>query len=54
MGKTFVLEKQCLLEWNVYSMQKMLKVGNKHAKVICDICLKLSTGTQKQHGTVSL
>ena len=33
---------------------KNAQVGNKHAKVICDICLKLSTGTQKQHGTFSL
>ena len=35
-------------------MQKMLKVANKHARVIYDVCSKLSIGTQKQRHIFSL
>ena len=31
-----------------FSMQKVLKVGNKRTRVICNTCSKLSIGTQKE------
>ena len=38
----------------MFHMQKMLEVGNKHVRVICDTCSKLSIGAQKQYHIFSL
>ena len=31
----------------LFRMQKLLQVGNEHARVICDTCSKLAIETQK-------
>ena len=38
----------------MFYMQIMLKDGNKHARIICDTCSKLSILAQKQRHIFSL
>ena len=51
--KIFVLYKPCSIEWNI-SHAKILKVGDKHARVIWDTCSKLSIGREKHRHIFSL
>ena len=51
--KIFVLYKPCSIEWNI-SHAKILKVGDKHARVIWNTCSKLSIGREKHRHIFSL
>ena len=37
-----------------FQMQIMLKGGNKHARIVCDTCSKLSIWVLKQHHMFSI
>ena len=38
----------------MFHMQIMLKGGNKHKRIICDTCSKLSIQTQNQYHMLSI
>ena len=52
--KNTCFTKTLLNRMEPFEHKKMLKVGNKHMTLICDICSKLSIGTQKQCHIFSL